>query len=112
MKRNPDGTWRNTRRPILASPEFLRSEWIKAEALRLKTMGLSFDQIAEQITQVGQGTRAGDGHRIPAGVVFPRTTQSADKPFTRRLGRRSHSNPRWNWVNYASWITPGRKRCI
>src|SRR5206468_2386382 len=33
MKRQPDGTWRNTRRPLVASPEILRARWIEAEEL-------------------------------------------------------------------------------
>jgi hypothetical protein len=53
MKRQPDGTWRNTRSPMVASPEIVRGRWVEAEVLRLKTMGLSFEEMAEQITRVG-----------------------------------------------------------
>jgi hypothetical protein len=50
MKRHPDGTWRNTRQPVVASEAVLRARWIEAETIHLKRMGLSFDAIAEQIS--------------------------------------------------------------
>jgi hypothetical protein len=90
MKRNPDGTWRNTRQPIVAPPEILRSEWIKAEALRLKTMGLSFEEMAEQITQVGRG-QGRAMVTIPADVVFPEnysiSRQAVHKAFKKAIAR-------------------------
>jgi hypothetical protein len=55
MKRQPDGTWRNARRPVVASEAVQRARWVEAETVRLKQMGLSFDAIADQITRIGRG---------------------------------------------------------
>ncbi len=54
MRRQPDGTWRGTHRPIVVSPSVLRARWIEAETLHLKRIGLTFDAIAEQITRIGK----------------------------------------------------------
>ena len=70
MKRQPDGTWRNARSPIVVSPDILRSRWVEAEVLRMKTMGLSYDEMAEQVTRVGRGKSA-PLVTIPQGVTFP-----------------------------------------
>jgi len=90
MKRQPDGTWRNTRRPIVTSAEILRAGWVEAEVLRLKTMGLSFEEIAEQITRVGR--RQGPAMvAIPQGVKFPDdysiTRQGCHKAFKKGIRR-------------------------
>src|SRR6266478_2090628 len=56
MKRNLDGTWRSTRRPIIVSEAVRRARWVEAESIRLKRMGFfSFEEIAEHITSVGRG---------------------------------------------------------
>jgi hypothetical protein len=55
MKRNLDGTWRSTRKAIIVSEAVRRARWVEAETIRLKRPGMSFDQIAEHITNVGRG---------------------------------------------------------
>jgi hypothetical protein len=55
MKRNANGTWRNTRRPVVVSEAILRARWVEAEVVHLKKMGLAFDTIADQIMRVGGG---------------------------------------------------------
>ncbi len=55
MKRNADGTFRNSRRPIIFSEAAQRDRWVEAEAIHLKRMGFSYEAIAEQITRVGRG---------------------------------------------------------
>ena len=90
MKRQRDGTWRNTRSPMVASPEIVRGRWVEAEVLRLKTMGLSFEEMAEQITRVGR-------NKSPAlvaifqDVTFPEnysiTRQACHKAFRKALAR-------------------------
>ena len=90
MKRQPDGTWRNARSPVVVSPDLLRSRWVEAEVLRLKTMGLSFEEIAEQVTHVGRG-KSPALVAIPPGVTFPDdysiTRQACHKSFRKALAR-------------------------
>ena len=90
MKRQPDGTWRNTRSPMVASPEIVRGRWVEAEVLRLKTMGLSFEEMAEQITRVGRN-KSPALVAIPQGVTFPEnysiTRQACHKAFRKALAR-------------------------
>jgi hypothetical protein len=90
MKRQPDGTWRNARSPVVASLDILRARWVEAEVLRLKTMGLSFEEMAEQITRVGRGKSVALV-AIPPGVTFPDdysiTRQACHKAFRKALAR-------------------------
>jgi hypothetical protein len=90
MKRQPDGTWRNARSPVVASLDILRARWVEAEVLRLKTMGLSFEEMAEQITRVGHGKSVALV-AIPPGVTFPDdysiTRQACHKAFRKALAR-------------------------
>jgi hypothetical protein len=90
MKRNPDGTWRNTRQPVVVSPELFRARWLQSEVTRLKTMGLTFEDIAAQISRVGRG-QAPAMVPIPPGVTFPEnytvSRQSCHKAFKRALLR-------------------------
>jgi hypothetical protein len=90
MKRHPDGKWRNARSPIVTSTEMLRARWIESEVLRLKTMGLSFEEMAGQITRVGRG-KAPALVPIPEGVTFPEgysiTRQACHKAFRKALAR-------------------------
>ena len=39
MKRNPDGTWRNARHPIVVSNRMSIAHWVTAEILALQTKG-------------------------------------------------------------------------
>lgn len=90
MKRQPDGTWRNTRQAQVLSPEGLRAQWVKAEALRLRTMGFSFEETAAQITRVGRG-QAQALVAIPDGVAFPPdyqiSKQACHKAFTKAIAQ-------------------------
>ena len=90
MKRQPDGTWRNARRPVVVPEAVLRARWVEAETIRLKHMGLSFDAIADQITRVGRG-QAQPIVSVPTGVTFPPdytiSKQACHKAFTRALAR-------------------------
>jgi len=90
MKRHPDGTWRNTRQPVVASEAVLRARWIEAETIHLKRMGLSFDAIAEQISRVGRA-KAQAMLAIPQGVTFPPdytiSRQACHKAFRKAIAR-------------------------
>jgi len=90
MKRQPDGTWRNARRPLRVSETVQRARWVEAETVNLKQMGLSFDAIAEQITRVGRG-QAQAIVTVPAGVTFPPeyaiSKQACHKAFRRGIAR-------------------------
>ena len=90
MKRQPDGTWRNARRPVIVPEAVHKAHWVEAETVRLKHMGLSFDAIADQITRVGRGT----GQPIvpvPKGVTFPSdytiSKQACHKAFRKAIAR-------------------------
>jgi len=89
-KRQPDGTWRGPKQPVVASEAVIRARWLEAEVLQLKRMGLSFETIAEQITRVGLG-RAQPLVALPEGIKFPRdfhlTRQACHKAFKRALAR-------------------------
>jgi hypothetical protein len=126
MKRNPDGTWRNTRRPIIVSLRVLRARWVEAEVLRLKTMGLSLDEIAEQITRVGRGKGTAIV-AVPPGVTFPDdysiSRQGCDDAFKRAIARqpvlerdayRSLDNARTEemYLNLQPGIRKGNPRAI
>ena len=90
MRRQPDGTWRGTHRPILVSPSVLRARWIEAECLHLKRIGLTFDAIAEQIARIGK-RQAQPIVEIPEGVTFPPdfqiSRQAIHKAFRRAIAR-------------------------
>jgi hypothetical protein len=91
MKRQPNGTWRSTRQPIVVSAEILRARWVEAEASRLKCMGLpTFEAIAEHISRVGRG-QAQPMVAIPDGVTFPLdykiTRQACHKAFRKAIAR-------------------------
>jgi hypothetical protein len=90
MKRQPDGTWRNTRQAVTISDGVRRARWVEAETLSLKRMGLSFDAIAEQIGRVGRG-QAQALVEIPAGLAFPPdytiSRQACHKAFKKAIAR-------------------------
>jgi hypothetical protein len=90
MKRQPDGTWRNTRQAVTISDAVRRARWVAAATLSLKRMGLSFDAIAEQIGRVGRG-RAQPLVEIPAGLTFPPdytiSRQACHKAFKKAIAR-------------------------
>jgi hypothetical protein len=90
-KRQPNGTWRSARQPVVVSAEVLRARWVEAETIRLKCFGLtSFDAVAEQISRVGRG-QAQPMVAIPNGVTFPTdyriTRQACHKAFKKAIAR-------------------------
>ncbi len=90
MKRNPDGTWRSTKRAVMVSEAVLRARWVETETVHLKRMGLSFDAIADQISRVGCG-QATAMVAIPDSLTFPPdykiSKQACHKAFTRAIAR-------------------------
>jgi hypothetical protein len=91
MKRQPDGTWRNTRQAITVSEAVLRARWVEAETISLKRMGLySFETIAEQISRVGRH-QAQALVEMPAGLTFPPdytiSRQACHKAFKKAIAR-------------------------
>lgn len=90
MRRQPDGRFRGAKQSVVVRGEVLRARWVEAEALRLKIMGLSFEEIAEQITRVGRGGGPAVV-AIPEGVSFPPnyaiTKQAVYKAFKRAIAR-------------------------
>ncbi len=53
---------------MIISEAVRRARWVEAKVAQLKSMGLSFDAIAEQITRVGRG-QAQLITSIPDGLV-------------------------------------------
>jgi hypothetical protein len=70
MKRNPDGTWRNARHPIVVSNRMSIAQWVIGEILRCKRTGLSMALIAVHISRVGQGLEQAL-YPVPDFIVFP-----------------------------------------
>jgi hypothetical protein len=73
MKRNPDGTYRNARHPIIISDRIIVAGWVSAEILACKRKGLSMAAISNHISRVGQGL---EQHCLP----FP--MESPSRPIT------------------------------
>ena len=70
MKRNPDGTWRNARHPIVVSNRTNKARWVTAEILACKRKGLSMAMTATHISRVGQNQEQALSP-VPDVVVFP-----------------------------------------
>jgi hypothetical protein len=74
----------------VVSEKVIKARWIEAITIRLKKMGLSFDEVAEQITLVGRG-RAHPIIAIPEGLTFPKdytiSRQACHKAFKKAIGR-------------------------
>lgn len=91
MKRQPDGTWRSTGRPITVSDVVRRARWVEAETISLKRRGVhSFEAIAEHISCVGRGEEQPQ-IEIPAGLTFPPdytiSRQASHKAFKKAIAR-------------------------
>jgi len=90
MKRQPDGTFRSVQQSLVVSQAVLRGRWVQAEAIRLKIMGFTFDEIAEQISRIGHG-QAQAIVTIPEGVTFPTgysiSRQACHKAFTKAIAK-------------------------
>ena len=69
MKRNPDGTYRNARHPIVVSNRTNKARWVTAEILACKRKGLSMAMIALHISRAGQSQEQALSP-VPDGVVF------------------------------------------
>jgi hypothetical protein len=70
MKRNPDGTYRNARHPIVVSDRLIVGRWVSAEIMACKRKGLSMAAISNHITRVGQGLEQSLSP-FPDGIAFP-----------------------------------------
>jgi hypothetical protein len=70
MKRNPDGTYRNARHPIVVSNRTYKARWVSAEIFACKRKGLSMAMIALHISRVGQNQEQALSP-VPDVVVFP-----------------------------------------
>ncbi len=126
MKRQPDGTWRGPRQPVVASQALLKARWVEAETIHLKRMGLSFDAIAEQITRVGR-CQAQPIVALPEGLKFPPdyaiSRQAVHKAFRRAIARESalavdelrkldHARSEEMFMNLQPAIRKGNARAI
>jgi len=67
--RHSHGTSRPSRKPKLLNAESIRARWVRAQIVRLKSSGMSFDEIAETITAIGRGELR-PRNLIPDGVTF------------------------------------------
>ena len=68
--RNSEGRFRNHNKPTVVSAGMLRAQWVETEAARLKREGFSYEEIADQITQVGRGQKV-SVTSLPEGIAFP-----------------------------------------
>ena len=67
--RDSDGRFRNHNQPTVVSADALRARWVESEALHLKRKAFSYENIAEQITQVGRRQKA-PVTPLPEGISF------------------------------------------
>jgi hypothetical protein len=90
MKRQPNGRFRGVKQAVVLTDGVLRAGWVGAETLRLKTMGFSFEEIAEQIVRVAKGVHPALVP-IPEDVSFPPgysiTKQAVYKAFQKAIAR-------------------------
>jgi hypothetical protein len=90
MKRQPDGKWRGPRQPMMLSQGASRARWVEQETLRLKQMGMPYEEIAKHITRVGR-LQAPPLISLPDGVKFPPhykiSTQGCHKAFQKIMAR-------------------------
>jgi hypothetical protein len=74
----------------VVSEAVLRARWIEAMTIRLKNMGLSFDEISEQIALVGRG-QIHPIIAIPEGLTFPPnytiSRQACHKAFKKAIAK-------------------------
>lgn len=75
---------------MVVSETVRRARWVEAETIHLKKMGLSFDEISEQITRIGRG-QAHPIVAIPEGLEFPPdysiSRQACHKSFRKAIAR-------------------------
>jgi hypothetical protein len=70
-KRHSDGKFRGSHQPSEVSARTIRARFVEAEALKLKSLGVTtFHAIAQQITKIGRG-EAQAVVEFPPGIDFP-----------------------------------------
>lgn len=88
--RNRDGKFRGTHQKAVISADMLRSRWAESEALRLKKLGMSDADIANQIVRIATG-QAIPLEPLPPDVTFPEdftySRQAVAKAVSRALSR-------------------------
>jgi hypothetical protein len=88
--RNSDGTLRRANQPKRLTNRSLIARWVEAETLHLKRLGMSYQAIAEHITNVARGQRKAMVP-VPAELRFPEpyriSTQAAHSAFKRGIVR-------------------------
>ena len=91
MKRQPDGKFRNSRAPIKVSETALRARWVEAQVVSLKRQGLSFEEIAAQVTQLGCSESSAMVVMQEGVITFPPhfriSKQACFKAFRKAIGR-------------------------
>lgn len=90
MKRQPDGTWRSPRQPVVVSAATLRARWIEAEVIALRVKGFFLEDIAGHISRVGRGLEK-PVTPLPDNVVFEPnysiSRQACHKAFNKAIAR-------------------------
>jgi hypothetical protein len=88
--RNRDGKFRGTHQKAVISADTTRSRWAESEALRLKKLGMSDADIANQIVRIAKG-EATPLEPLPPDVTFPEnftySRQAVAKAVSRALPR-------------------------
>ena len=89
--RNDDGTFRG-RQPKTATNRFLLARFVETEVVRLKSLGMDFPRIAEQVTLIGRG-RTKSISELPADLRFPLdyriSLQGCHKAYRKAMRRES-----------------------
>ena len=77
---------------MITSETERRARWVEAEAIRLKRMGLSFEDIAVQVTRMARG-QAQPTTPIPDGVSFPPNYQISKQACHKAFRKASSGEP-------------------
>jgi hypothetical protein len=91
--RNPDGRFRNHNQPAVLADHTLRARWLEGEVLRLRRLAFSFEDIAQQVTEVGRGQRA-PLTPLPEDPSFPPNYSITPMGCHRALSRALKRTPR------------------
>lgn len=103
MKRHPDGTFRGVRQAVKLSEVSIRARWVEAETLKLKRIGVSYEDMAAHITQVGRGLKPSqttwpEGLATDPGYSISR--QAVQKALKKALSREPALNvDEWRKLN-------------
>jgi hypothetical protein len=90
--RNPDGRFRNHNQPAVLADHTLRARWLEGEVLRLRRLAFSFEDIAQQVTEVGRGQRA-PLTPLPEDLSFPPNYSITPMGCHRALSRALKRHP-------------------